>query len=30
MAKIKHHERYGWWLNELGSLGISTLDKWTK
>ena len=26
MAKIKHHERYGWWLNELGSLGISTLD----
>ena len=27
MAKIKHHERYSWWLNELGSLGISTLDK---
>jgi hypothetical protein len=27
MAKIKHYERYGWWLNELGSLGISTLDK---
>jgi hypothetical protein len=27
MAKIEHHERYSWWLNELGSLGISTLDK---
>jgi hypothetical protein len=27
MAKIEHPERYSWWLNELGSLGISTLDK---
>jgi hypothetical protein len=27
MAKIEHPERYGWWLNELGYLGISTLDK---
>jgi hypothetical protein len=27
MAKIEHHERYGWWLNELDSLGISTLQK---
>jgi hypothetical protein len=27
MAKIEHPEKYGWWLNELGSLGISTLDK---
>jgi hypothetical protein len=27
MAKIEHHERYGWWLNELDSLGISTLEK---
>jgi hypothetical protein len=27
MAKIEHHERYGWWLNELESLGISTLEK---
>ena len=27
MAKTEHHERYSWWLNELGSLGISTLDK---
>jgi hypothetical protein len=27
MAKVEHHERYSWWLNELGSLGISTLDK---
>ena len=27
MAKIEHHERYSWWLNELGSLGVSTLDK---
>jgi hypothetical protein len=27
MAKIEHHEQYSWWLNELGSLGISTLDK---
>ncbi|HEU4823318.1 MAG TPA: hypothetical protein VFS97_07830 [Nitrososphaeraceae archaeon] len=27
MAKIEHPERYGWWLNELDSLGISTLQK---
>jgi hypothetical protein len=27
MAEIEHHERYGWWLNELDSLGISTLQK---
>jgi hypothetical protein len=27
MAKIEHHEKYGWWLNELGSLGINTLEK---
>jgi hypothetical protein len=23
----EHPEKYNWWLNELGSLGISTLDK---
>ena len=27
MAKIEHPERYSWWLNELDSLGIGTLDK---
>ena len=27
MAEIDHPERYGWWLNELDSLGISTLEK---
>jgi hypothetical protein len=27
MAEIEHPERYGWWLNELDSLGISTLQK---
>jgi hypothetical protein len=27
MAKNEHPERYSWWFNELGSLGISTLDK---
>jgi hypothetical protein len=27
MAKNEHPERYGWWLNELDSLGISTLQK---
>ena len=26
MAGIEHPERYGWWLNELDSLGISTLQ----
>jgi hypothetical protein len=27
MAKIEHPERYSWWLNELESLGIDTLEK---
>ncbi|MDQ3976372.1 MAG: hypothetical protein M3264_07595 [Thermoproteota archaeon] len=27
MAKIEHTERYSWWLNELDSLGISTLER---
>ena len=27
MAKIEHPERYSWWLNELKSLGINTLEK---
>jgi hypothetical protein len=27
MAKVEHPEKYSWWLNELDSLGISTLDK---
>ncbi len=27
MAEIEHPERYNWWLNELDSLGISTLQK---
>jgi hypothetical protein len=27
MAKIEHPERYGWWLNELDSLGVNTLEK---
>ena len=27
MAKIEHPEKYDWWLNELDSLGISTLQK---
>ena len=27
MAEIKHPEKYNWWLNELDSLGISTLEK---
>ena len=27
LAKNEHPERYSWWLNELSSLGISTLDK---
>ena len=25
MAEIEHPERQNWWLNELDSLGISTL-----
>jgi hypothetical protein len=27
MAKVEYLERYSWWLNELDSLGISTLQK---
>lgn len=27
MAGIEHPERYSWWLNELDSLGMSTLEK---
>jgi hypothetical protein len=27
MAKIEHPEKYDWWLNELDSLGINTLQK---
>ena len=27
MAEIEHPEKYNWWLNELESLGISTLEK---
>jgi hypothetical protein len=27
MAEAEHHEKYNWWLNELDSLGISTLQK---
>jgi hypothetical protein len=27
MAEAEHPENYGWWLNELDSLGISTLQK---
>jgi hypothetical protein len=27
MARKEHPEKYSWWLNELDSLGISTLDK---
>jgi hypothetical protein len=27
MAEAEHPEKYNWRLNELGSLGISTLDK---
>jgi hypothetical protein len=27
MDEIEHPQRYSWWLNELGSLGVSTLDK---
>jgi hypothetical protein len=27
MGKIEHPERYNWWLNELDSLGIGTLQK---
>jgi hypothetical protein len=27
MAKAQHPEKYNWWLNELDSIGISTLQK---
>ena len=27
MAKAEHPEKYNWWLNELDSLDISTLQK---
>jgi hypothetical protein len=27
MAKAEHPEKYSWWLKELDSLGISTLQK---
>jgi hypothetical protein len=27
MAEIEHPERYGWWLNELETLGVNTLEK---
>ncbi|CAN5174216.1 hypothetical protein BH18THE2_BH18THE2_41720 [soil metagenome] len=27
MAGTEHPEKYGWWLSELDSLGISTLQK---
>jgi hypothetical protein len=27
MVVIEHPERYGWWLNELESLGVNTLEK---
>ena len=27
MAKAEHPEKHNWWLNELDSLGISTLQK---
>jgi hypothetical protein len=27
MAGKEHPERYSWWLNELESLGVNTLEK---
>jgi hypothetical protein len=27
MSEIEHAEKYNWWLNELESLGVSTLQK---
>jgi hypothetical protein len=27
MAEIKYPEQYSWWLNELESLGVNTLEK---
>jgi hypothetical protein len=26
-SEIQHPEQYGWWLNELESLGVNTLEK---
>ena len=26
MARIENPEKYGWWLNELKSLGVNTLE----
>jgi hypothetical protein len=31
MAEAEHPEKYSWWLNELESLGVNTLEKkWTE
>ena len=27
MAEAEHPEKYNWWLNELESLGVNTLEK---
>ena len=27
MAEAEHREKYKWWINELDSLGINTLQK---
>ena len=27
MARIENPEKYGWWLNELESFGVNTLEK---
>jgi hypothetical protein len=27
MAEAEHPEKYNWWINELDSLGINTLQK---
>jgi hypothetical protein len=27
MAEAEHPEKYSWWLNELESLGVNTLEK---
>jgi hypothetical protein len=27
MAEAEHPENYGWWLNELESLAVNTLEK---
>ena len=27
MAEVEHPEKYGWWINELESLGVDTLGK---